>query len=31
VSYMENEIAWHYRTPNGELFDQAMKDLGEKT
>ena len=30
VSYMENEIAWHYRTPNGELFDQAMKDLGEK-
>ena len=30
VSFMENEIAWHYRTPNGELFDQAMKDLGEK-
>jgi hypothetical protein len=27
---MENEIAWHYRTPNGRLFDQAMKDLGEK-
>jgi len=31
VSFMENEIAWHYRTPSGELFDQAMKDLGEKT
>ena len=30
VSFMENEIAWHYRTPNGRLFDQAMKDLGEK-
>ena len=31
VSFMENEISWHYRTPSGELFDQAMKDLGEKT
>jgi len=31
VSFMENEIAWHYRTPSGELFDQAMKDLGERT
>ena len=31
VSFMENEISWHYRTPKGELFDQAMKDLGEKT
>jgi len=31
VSFMENEIAWHYRTPSGELFDQAMKDLGGKT
>jgi len=31
VSFMENEIAWHYRTPSGELFDQAMKELGEKT
>jgi transketolase len=30
VSFMENEVAWHYRTPSGELFDQAMKDLGEK-
>jgi transketolase len=31
VSFMENEVAWHYRTPSGELLDQAMKDLGEKT
>jgi transketolase len=31
VSFMENEIAWHYRTPSGELLNQAMKDLGEKT
>ena len=29
VSYMENQVAWHYRTPEGDLFDQAMKELGE--
>jgi len=27
---MENKIEWHYRTPNGRLFDQAMMELGEK-
>jgi len=27
VSYMENEVAWHYRTPTGKLFDQAIKEL----
>jgi len=31
VSFMENKIEWHYRTPSGELLDQAMEDLGEKT
>ena len=30
VSFMENKIEWHYRTPNGRLFDQAMMELGEK-
>jgi transketolase len=29
VSFMENSIEWHYRTPIGELFEQAMKELGE--
>jgi len=27
VSFMENQIAWHYKTPTGELFDQAIKEL----
>jgi transketolase len=30
VSYMENNNKWHYQTPTGELFDQAMKDLKKK-
>ena len=29
VSYMENNLAWHYRTPLEENFDQAMRELGE--
>jgi transketolase len=31
VSYMENKVEWHYRTPTGEFFEQAMKDLGEES
>ena len=31
VSYMENEVAWHYKTPTGELFEQAIKELEGKT
>jgi transketolase len=28
VGYMENNLAWHYRSPNPELLAQALKDLG---
>jgi len=27
VSYMENKLEWHYRTPTNELFDKAMEEL----
>ena len=27
VSFMENNILWHYRTARGEEFDAAMKEL----
>jgi len=27
VSFMENEVAWHYRTPTDELFQQAIDEL----
>ncbi len=27
VSYMENQVAWHYRTPLGADFDQAISEL----
>lgn len=27
VSYMENAVAWHYRTAKGADFDQALKEL----
>ena len=27
VSYMENEVAWHYKTPTGKLFEQAINEL----
>ena len=28
VSFMENQLLWHYRDPQGEFFDRAMKELG---
>lgn len=28
VSYMENELLWHYRDPQGELYEQAIRELG---
>ena len=28
VSYMENVPMWHYRSPNKEEYDQAMRELG---
>jgi len=30
VTFMENKVEWHYRTPLNELFNQAMQDLGER-
>lgn len=27
VSYMENELLWHYRDPQGDLFNQALAEL----
>lgn len=27
VSYMENEFIWHYRSPNKEQLEQAIKEL----
>lgn len=27
VSFMENEILWHYRTPQGEEYEAALKEL----
>ncbi len=30
VSFMENEILWHYRTPQGEEYEAALKELEER-
>ncbi|HEB87367.1 MAG TPA: transketolase [Gammaproteobacteria bacterium] len=27
VSFMENQVDWHYRTPTGDLFQQAIREL----
>ena len=27
VEFMENQLAWHYRSPKGELLDQALAEL----
>jgi len=27
VSYMENQVAWHYKTPTNDLFEQAIREL----
>ncbi|HNX07054.1 MAG TPA: transketolase [Bacteroidales bacterium] len=27
VSFMENQVLWHYRSPQGEEFDNALKEL----
>lgn len=27
VSFMENELLWHYRDPQGELFEKAIREL----
>jgi len=28
VSFMENSVLWHYRDPQGEVFEAAMRELG---
>ncbi len=28
VSFMEDELLWHYRAPLGELLDQALAEIG---
>lgn len=28
VSFMENQLLWHYRAPLGELLDEALSELG---
>lgn len=30
VSFMENELLWHYRDPQGEFYLRAMEELGGK-
>lgn len=27
VSYMEDQLEWHYRSPQGKLLDQALREL----
>jgi transketolase len=31
VSFMENTVLWHYRTPQGEEFERAMAELNAQT
>ncbi len=31
VSYMENKLEWHYRSPSDEQYEQALKELDEDT
>ena len=30
VSFMENNITWHYRDPQGEFYENALLELEEK-
>ena len=27
ISFMENNITWHYRSPQGEDYEKALKEL----
>lgn len=29
ISFMENNLLWHYRDPQGEFYDKAREELGE--
>ncbi|TSC79495.1 MAG: transketolase [Parcubacteria group bacterium Gr01-1014_29] len=28
ISYMEDQLEWHYKSPQGKLLDQALRELG---
>lgn len=30
ISFMENNLLWHYRDPQGEYYEEALKELEEK-
>ena len=30
ISFMENNILWHYRTPQGEEYEAAVRELEEQ-
>ena len=27
ISFMENQLLWHYRDPQGELYEQAVEEM----
>ena len=27
VSFMENKVAWHYKSPQGKEYDMALEEL----
>lgn len=29
ISFMEGSLAWHYKDPQGEAYENAVKELGE--
>ena len=29
VSFMENQVLWHYRSPQGEDYERAVKELSD--
>ena len=29
ISFMENKLEWHYKSPNREQYEMALKELGE--
>ena len=29
VSFMENSVLWHYRSPQGEEYEAAIKEIEE--
>lgn len=31
VSYMENRVEWHYRAPNRELLEQALREISQNS